>query len=220
MTTPLLKTKLYTPSPRANLVRRPHLIERLKAGLDSRLTLVSAPAGFGKTTLVTEWLNSAGRPFTWLSLDENDNDPARFLTYLVAALQRIDPAVGQAAQAMLQAPQPPSPEALHPPDSPAWVTQVHPFVCYTRRKGGRSSADAIGRPPRHRDPPTRRQDRQVGPLHRHLPHWPRHSSRQNRRALRLGPLHHHAPIPPHTLHPSLLPTLAIPAQYPSLTAER
>jgi LuxR family maltose regulon positive regulatory protein len=70
------------------------LIERLNAGLHCKLTLISAPAGFGKTTLVTEWLNSGQRPFTWLSLDENDSDPARFFTYLLAALQRIDADIG------------------------------------------------------------------------------------------------------------------------------
>jgi LuxR family maltose regulon positive regulatory protein len=116
MAMPLLKTKLYIPParPDAQRVSRPRLIERLERGLDSgcKLTLISAPAGFGKTTLVTEWLNSAEHPFTWLSLDENDNDPARFLMYVVAALQGIDPAIGQAAQAMLQAPQLPPPEAL------------------------------------------------------------------------------------------------------------
>jgi LuxR family maltose regulon positive regulatory protein len=112
MSTPLLTTKLYIPPVRPNLVSRPRLIERLNAGLDRKLTLISAPAGFGKTTLVTEWLNGAERPFTWLSLDESDNDPARFTTYFLAALQRVDPTIGQAAQAMLQAPQPPPPEAF------------------------------------------------------------------------------------------------------------
>ena len=112
MTTPLLTTKLYIPPVRPELVSRPRLTERLNEGVTRKLTLVSAPAGFGKTTLVTEWLNSAEHPFTWLSLDENDNDPARFFTYLLAALQRIDPNIGQAAQAMLQAPQPPPPESL------------------------------------------------------------------------------------------------------------
>ncbi len=114
MATPLLTTKLYIPPVRPELVSRPRLIERLNAGLLSRrkLTLISAPAGFGKTTLVTEWLSRAERPFAWLSLDENDNDPARFLTYFLAALQRVDPNIGQAAQAMLQTPQPPPPEAF------------------------------------------------------------------------------------------------------------
>ncbi len=112
MATPLLTTKLYIPPVRPELVPRSRLIERLNAGLHRKLTLISAPAGFGKTTLVTEWLDNAERPFAWLSLDEDDNDPARFFTYLLAALQRIDTDIGQAAQAMLQAPQPPSPETF------------------------------------------------------------------------------------------------------------
>ncbi len=94
MATPLLTTKLHIPPIRPELVSRPRLIERLNAGLDGKLTLISAPAGFGKTTLVTEWLDEAERPFTWLSLDESDNDPVRFITYLVAALQRIDSKIG------------------------------------------------------------------------------------------------------------------------------
>jgi LuxR family maltose regulon positive regulatory protein len=112
MPTLLLNTKFYVPPVRPELVPRPRLIEQLNAGRHRKLTLVSAPAGFGKTTLITEWLNSGERPFAWLSLDENDNDPARFLTYLLAALQKIEPDIGQAAGAMLQAPQPPPPESL------------------------------------------------------------------------------------------------------------
>ena len=112
MPSSLLTTKLYIPPSRPNLVSRPRLTERLNGAMACRLALVSAPAGFGKTTLVTEWLGNVGQPATWLSLDEADNDPARFFTYLVAALQEVDPNIGQAAQAMLQAPQPPSPESL------------------------------------------------------------------------------------------------------------
>ncbi len=91
MSTPILATKLYIPPPRAKIVLRPRLIERLNEGLSSgrKLTLISASAGFGKTTLVSEWIASCGRPVAWLSLDEGDNDPTRFLTYLVAALQTI-----------------------------------------------------------------------------------------------------------------------------------
>jgi LuxR family maltose regulon positive regulatory protein len=113
-TTPLLATKLYIPPVRPELVPRPRLIERLNEGLrlGHRLSLVSAPAGSGKTTLVTEWLHSADRPFTWLSLDESDNDPARFLTYLVAALQKVDGDIGQATQDLLQSPQLPPAETL------------------------------------------------------------------------------------------------------------
>jgi LuxR family maltose regulon positive regulatory protein len=125
---PLLRTKLYVPPVRPELVPRPRLIEQLNPGLQRKLTLISAPAGFGKTTLVTEWLASAQRPFTWLSLDENDNEPARFLTYLVVALQRIGPTIGQAAQAMLQAPQRPPPESLLTTLINDIATTSQPFV--------------------------------------------------------------------------------------------
>jgi LuxR family maltose regulon positive regulatory protein len=109
---PLLSTKLYIPPVRPELVPRPRLIERLNAGLQRKLTLISAPAGFGKTTLVTEWLNSAERRFAWLSLDGGDNDPVRFVTYLVAALQRIDQKMGQVAQGLLGSPQLPPIDSL------------------------------------------------------------------------------------------------------------
>jgi LuxR family maltose regulon positive regulatory protein len=107
MTAPILATKLYAPPPRPNVVSRPRLIERLDEGLQRKLTLVSAPAGFGKTTLVGEWLSSCRRPAAWLSLDDGDNDLARFLTYLVAALRTIAPNLGAAVTAALQSPQPP-----------------------------------------------------------------------------------------------------------------
>ncbi len=93
MTVPVLTTKLYIPPPRSDLVSRPRLIERLNAGLHRKLTLVSAPAGFGKTTLLSEWASqqvsesARGRQVAWLSLDEGDNDPARFMAYLAAALR-------------------------------------------------------------------------------------------------------------------------------------
>jgi LuxR family maltose regulon positive regulatory protein len=112
MATPLLTTKLHVPPTRLELVSRPRLLERLSADPKRKLTLVSAPAGYGKTTLVTEWLNSAEGPFSWLSLDDSDNDPARFLAYLVAALQKIDPRMGRSAEAMLLAPRPPAPESI------------------------------------------------------------------------------------------------------------
>jgi LuxR family maltose regulon positive regulatory protein len=112
MTTPLLTTKLYIPPVRPELVPRPHLIERLNVGLHRKLTLISAPAGFGKTTLLSEWVTGCGRPVAWLSLDEGDNDPARFLAYLVVALQTIEPNVGQGMLSAFQAPQPPPMESL------------------------------------------------------------------------------------------------------------
>ena len=113
MATPLLSTKLYFPPDTKKHVPRQRLIERLNAGLweahgfERRLTLVSAPAGYGKTTLVTQWLRSTNYPCAWLSLDENDNDPKRFLEYLVAALTQIDPSIGDCAQGLLKHPQPP-----------------------------------------------------------------------------------------------------------------
>jgi LuxR family maltose regulon positive regulatory protein len=97
---------------RQELVARPRLTEKLNAGLNCKLTLISAPAGFGKTTLTSGWLDSISRPCTWLSLDDGDSDPARFFAYLVAALQQVDSAIGQTAQAMLQGSQPPPPESL------------------------------------------------------------------------------------------------------------
>ena len=106
MSPELLSTKLFTPPVRNNLVPRPRLIERLNEGLERKLTLISAPAGFGKTTLVSEWIASCERPVAWLSLDEGDNDPARFISYLVKALQTIQTGIGEGLLAALQSPQP------------------------------------------------------------------------------------------------------------------
>ncbi len=94
----LLMTKLYAPPPRSRSVVRRRLLDKLAAGLQQghRLTLVSAPAGYGKTTLVSAWLQEADRPFAWLSLDQEDNDQPRFLAHLVAALQRIPALTGLA----------------------------------------------------------------------------------------------------------------------------
>ncbi len=105
----LLCTKLYVPPLRPNLVPRSQLIERLNRGLPlgHKLTLISAPAGFGKTTLVSEWVAGSERTAAWLSLDEGDSDPTRFLTYLVAALQTIGEDIGERVLGMLQSPQPP-----------------------------------------------------------------------------------------------------------------
>src|SRR5512141_1160343 len=99
----ILATKLYIPPARTKVVPRPRLIERLNEGLSAgrKLTLISAPAGFGKTTLVSEWLAGCERHVAWLSLDEGDNDPTRFLAYLVSALQTIAADVGKEALAAL-----------------------------------------------------------------------------------------------------------------------
>ena len=108
MSTPILATKLYIPTPRSKIVLRPRLIEQLNDGLATgrKLTLISAPAGFGKTTLVSEWIASCERPVAWLSVDERDNDPPRFISYLVAALQTIKTEIGKGFLAALQSPQP------------------------------------------------------------------------------------------------------------------
>jgi LuxR family maltose regulon positive regulatory protein len=108
----ILTTKLFIPQPRIDLVRRPRLVERLDDGMRGKLTLVSAPAGYGKTTLVSAWAHSSTDPATWLSLDENDNDVARFLTYYIAALQQIEPGIGGDILAALDSSQSPQIEIL------------------------------------------------------------------------------------------------------------
>jgi LuxR family transcriptional regulator, maltose regulon positive regulatory protein len=115
MAGPLLETKLHVPRWRRSLVARPRLSERLSRGAESALTLVSAPAGFGKTTLLTQWLAAApadGRSVAWLSLDQRDNDPALFWTYLVGALKTAAQGVDTRALSLLQSPQPPSEAGL------------------------------------------------------------------------------------------------------------
>jgi len=110
----ILATKLYVPPPRPKVVQRTHLIQRLNEALryTPGVTLISAPAGFGKTTLISEWVANGQRPAAWLSLDDGDNDPARFLAYLIAALQIIAPNLGASLLAVLQAPQPPPTESI------------------------------------------------------------------------------------------------------------
>jgi LuxR family maltose regulon positive regulatory protein len=114
MVTPILATKLYIPPPPAKVVVRPRLVERLNEELHRKLTLISAPAGFGKTTLVSEWVASRKQReplirVAWLSLDEGDNDPTRFLTYLVTALQTIAPDSDTGLLSVLQSPNTPPP---------------------------------------------------------------------------------------------------------------
>jgi len=123
----LLQTKLFKPTLRPSLIPRPQLIAQLNAvlglgtpGLAARFTLVSAPAGFGKTTLVSAWLaqlTTVNPQFSeqnsaWLSLDENDNDPVRFLDYFIAAIQTVVPGIGETAVHALQSPRPPAAEVI------------------------------------------------------------------------------------------------------------
>ena len=116
VSTPILATKLFLPPTRAFSVPRARLVEQLKASLgpnsSRKLTLVSASAGFGKTTIVSEWLSASERPVAWLSLDSDDQDPVRFLTYVIAALQTAQPALGAAALSLLHAPQLPALEPV------------------------------------------------------------------------------------------------------------
>src|SRR6185436_9181231 len=112
MSVQILATKLYIPLPRPKVVSRLRLIERLEEGLHHKLTLISAPAGFGKTTLLSEWVAGCERRVAWLSLDEGDNDPRRFLAYLVAAFQTIAASMGNGVLRILQLPQLPPTEAI------------------------------------------------------------------------------------------------------------
>lgn len=107
---PLLETKLYLPQWSADRVSRPRLVDRIDP--QRKLTLVSAPAGFGKTTLLAEWIEASTRLAAWVSLDQNDNDPAVFWTYLITALQTIQPGLGARSLALLQSPQPPPIESV------------------------------------------------------------------------------------------------------------
>jgi LuxR family maltose regulon positive regulatory protein len=100
----LLSTKLFVPSIRPDQITRPCLITQLNSGLDKRLVLVSAPAGYGKTTLVCSWLHDTDLPTAWVSLDEGDNDPSRFLQYLLTALHKVVPAIQTEMLTVLRGP--------------------------------------------------------------------------------------------------------------------
>lgn len=108
----ILATKLYVPKPQPRSVQRARLSERLDEGSERALTLVSAPAGFGKTTAITTWVAGCGRPVAWLSLDAGDRDPARFMAHLIAALQTIQPQIGHSVLPALLSPQPPLMDAI------------------------------------------------------------------------------------------------------------
>ena len=112
MPTSILATKLYIPPARSKIVPRHRLIEQLNKGLHHRLTLISAPAGFGKTTLVSEWIVGCKRPAAWVSIDEGDSDPISFLTYLISAIQTINAGIGSEVLEVIQASQLPPIESI------------------------------------------------------------------------------------------------------------
>jgi LuxR family maltose regulon positive regulatory protein len=101
----LLATKLYAPTTRTNLVTRLRLTARLDEGVRGKLILVCAPAGFGKSTLLSEWVLGSELPVGWLSLDEGDNDPARFLSYMIAAIRTVEADIGERALSLLRSSQ-------------------------------------------------------------------------------------------------------------------
>lgn len=109
---PLLATKLYVPRTRPNRVARTRLIDQINRAQQSRLILISAPAGFGKTTLLSEWIPHSPHRIAWLSLDVGDNDPVRFWTYFIMAVQTIDADLGASAMPALQSPQAPAFESI------------------------------------------------------------------------------------------------------------
>jgi|GEM_PF-2765288 len=110
----LIKTKLSIPQNRSKMVQRTALTEKLDKGLSSEklLSLVSAPPGYGKTSLIAEWANKSALNFAWFTIDSGDNEPVRFFTYMVAALQRFDNSIGLAVRSLLDAPQFPSVDML------------------------------------------------------------------------------------------------------------
>ncbi|HNB39972.1 MAG TPA: hypothetical protein PLG52_00635, partial [Anaerolineales bacterium] len=112
MPIPVMTTKLRVPPLRTKVVIRQRLLERLQEGLNHSLTLVSAPAGFGKTTLLSEWLGEVNLKVAWLSLDDSDHDTIHFITYLVSALQVIDKSIGESVLGALKSHQPPAVDTL------------------------------------------------------------------------------------------------------------
>jgi len=128
---PLIATKFFQPPLPTRSVKRKQLVERIERGLQAHhpLILVSAPAGYGKSTLVTEWSKSSPRPIAWLTLDSSDNDPARFLVYLIAALQKVDKTIGTELMAFLQANQLPPRETITALLTEDLLNSKLPLVC-------------------------------------------------------------------------------------------
>jgi len=120
----LLTTKLFIPRTRKILVSRSRLVERLNTGLDKKLTLIAAPAGFGKTTLLSEWIPKSPRCVTWLSLDESDNDQTRFWAYFISSLQGLRPDLGSGALALLRS-------SLAPPITSVLTTLINDISAFS-----------------------------------------------------------------------------------------
>lgn len=112
MSTTIIATKFYIPTPGSGTVLRQSLIERLNMGLHRKLSLISAPAGYGKTTLVSEWITDCGRPAAWLSLEQGDNELTRFITYMIFALRTIAENIGEGVLSLIQSPQPEPTESI------------------------------------------------------------------------------------------------------------
>ena len=108
----MLLTKLRIPSPGKNLVHRSNLFNKLNVGLSCKLIIISAPAGFGKTTLLSDWINQHKIPAVWFSIDKNDNDPANFLSYVITGLQGLNKEIGQIALELLRSPKQPDTESI------------------------------------------------------------------------------------------------------------
>ena len=107
-----LRTKLCVPPLRSSWISRLRLFKRMDEGFERKLTLISAPAGFGKTTRLVDWVHRHKIPVAWFSVDKADNDPLHFLTYVILGLQNLDAGTGRAALTMLQSPQPPPIESI------------------------------------------------------------------------------------------------------------
>ncbi|MEO0563566.1 MAG: AAA family ATPase, partial [Chloroflexota bacterium] len=128
MSASILKTKLYIPPSHSDLVQRTRLFAKITQGAHGKITLVSAPAGSGKTTLISEWLHTSDKPTAWLSLDEHDSDAIRFLTYLIITLQGIAPEIGNGILEALQSAQPPPVETFLTPLVNQLASVATPFI--------------------------------------------------------------------------------------------
>jgi LuxR family maltose regulon positive regulatory protein len=123
----ILSTKLSIPPVRSRLVVRSRLIQKLNQGMECGFILVSAPAGYGKTTLLSAWLDQVDGITAWISLDDGDNDPARFLAYLAAALRQVDPSIGEAMESKADLYTQPEAETLLTPLINQIAQVKHPF---------------------------------------------------------------------------------------------